>query len=60
MINHEYGPKSEVWSFGVLVYELLHGYAPLSHCKDEQTLRDTIFLPPTFREGISYELKKLI
>lgn len=34
MLKYEYGPKSEVWSLGVVVYELLHGYAPLSLCKN--------------------------
>lgn len=32
MLKHEYGPKSDVWSFGVMIYELLHGFAPLSFC----------------------------
>ena len=60
LINHEYGPKSEVWSFGVMIYELLHGYAPLSYCKDEASLKDTIRQPLRFREGISYELCNFI
>lgn len=34
LLKREYGPKSEVWAFGVLVYEMLHGYTPLSQCKD--------------------------
>jgi len=25
LINNNYGPKTDVWSFGIMIYELLHG-----------------------------------
>ena len=39
MLLHEYGPKTEVWAFGILIYELLHGVTPLSHCRTERELK---------------------
>lgn len=33
LINNIYGPKTDVWAFGMLIYELLHGKTPFSHCK---------------------------
>jgi serine/threonine protein kinase len=29
LIHHVYGPKTDIWSFGILIYELLHGKTPL-------------------------------
>lgn len=39
MLLHEYGPKTEVWAFGVMIYELLHGDTPLSACRSEKELK---------------------
>lgn len=36
MLLHEYGPKTDVWGFGVMIYELLHGDTPLSSCRSEK------------------------
>ena len=33
MISNEYGAKTDVWAFGIAIYELLHGEAPLSGCR---------------------------
>jgi len=35
LINNLYGPKTDIWSFGLLIYELLHGTTPLASCKTE-------------------------
>jgi serine/threonine protein kinase len=29
LLHHIYGPKTDVWAFGILIYELLHGKTPL-------------------------------
>jgi serine/threonine protein kinase len=31
--HNVYGPKSDVWAFGIFIYEILHGKTPYTHCK---------------------------
>jgi serine/threonine protein kinase len=34
-INNIYGPKTDVWAFGVLLYELAEGKTPYNECRTE-------------------------
>lgn len=36
LIGNLYGPKTDVWSFGLLIFELLTGKVPLTSCKTEE------------------------
>lgn len=36
IINNEYGPKTDVWAFGALIYELICGRAPLTGVKTQE------------------------
>lgn len=37
-INNSYGPKTDVWGFGVLIYELLHGNPLFYACQSKSEL----------------------
>lgn len=39
-IDNIYGPKTDVWAFGIIVYELLHGRAPGSNCLNDHQLKN--------------------
>lgn len=34
-INNIYGSKTDVWSFGIIIYELLHGKTPFFDIHNE-------------------------
>lgn len=38
ILEQKYSSKTDIWSFGVIVYELFMGEAPLSKCKNEKQL----------------------
>ena len=48
-----YGPKTDVWSFGVLLYELVHGETPLERCTTDEQLKYQVLQPPKFLTSIS-------
>lgn len=59
-INNIYGSKTDVWSFGIILYELLHGKTPFSDIQDGESLKSRIVMPikrQDFKPEISYELR---
>lgn len=60
LILHEYGPKTEVWGLGIMIYEMLHGEAPLSRCKTEQELKEKVLMPQTYKESLSSDMKQFL
>ena len=62
-INNVYGPKTDVWAFGVLIYELLHGETPYSTCRTETELKQSLSIPVPknkFKAELSNEIKEVI
>jgi serine/threonine protein kinase len=45
IINNIYGPKTDVWAFGIMLYELFHGTTPYNSCKTESDLKNSVMKP---------------
>lgn len=39
LLENIYGPKTDIWAFGIFIYELLHGKTPFYYCKSEIDLK---------------------
>lgn len=62
-INNLYGPKTDVWAFGVLLYELVEGKPPCNECRSQAELKVRLLKQidgSSFKSDISAELKSLI
>lgn len=63
LLESVYGPKSDVWAFGVLLFEMLHGDPPLGFCNAEHELKMHITKPinqRAFKATIPQDLRDLI
>lgn len=58
--NKAYDKKVDVWSLGILLYELLHGYSPFKGEQTMQVLTNIKLSKISFGRFVSWEAKDLI
>ena len=39
ILHGYYGPKTDVWAFGILLYQLFQGNHVFEHCRSEEDLK---------------------
>lgn len=63
IIHNIYGPKTDVWAFGIFLYEVFHGANIFNFCKSEEELKEVVAKQVKVEklyQGLSGELKELI
>lgn len=63
LLQSTYGPKTDIWAFGILIYEMLHGDTPLGFCHAEAELKANVvkpIQPRQFKASVPEDLRDLI
>ncbi|CAD8109428.1 unnamed protein product [Paramecium primaurelia] len=61
LLNKPYDFKLDIWCLGILLYELIHGYAPFKGKTNQEICQNIINLQKIeFNQNCSFELKDLI
>jgi serine/threonine protein kinase len=63
LLQSTYGPKTDIWAYGIFMYEMLHGDTPLGFCHAEAELKANVVKPiqmKAFKPSVPEDLRDLI
>lgn len=63
LIHNVYGEKTDIWAYGIVIYEILHGKTPFIDCQTEIDIKTAVSRPIPeykFNPNIPPSLRRLL
>jgi serine/threonine protein kinase len=60
LVGEVYTPKSDIWSLGIIIYEMVYGHTPWPSADKESLVYNTLNVPLQIQRGPSQDIIELI